>query len=155
MYRAEGEHHSYAKNYVTWHAWIEKTKKCWQHELPSRRKLQTDNTVVNWWLTGNMHSVCQHSWAKERKNVIRSPSLVADDTNLWKWYCLIPLKIMFKRSGRQFAMLSGMVFWRNLITRNAQIIVILKTKHNHNVVYFPGGFNVSQRHFFHPQTAAF
>jgi len=44
-------------------------------------------------------------------------------------------------------MLSGMVFWRNRITRNAQIIVILKIKHNHNVVfYFPGVFNVSQRH---------
>lgn len=45
---------------------------------------------------------------------------------------------MLKRSGRQFAMLSGMIFWRNLITRNAQTIVILKTKYNPDIFYFPG-----------------
>lgn len=123
MYSAEGEHSSYATNYVTWHAWIEKTKKCWQYQLPSKINVQIDNTVVSGWLTGNVYSVWRHSWAKERKSVIRSPSLLADYMTLWKWYCLMPPKIMFKRSGKQFAVLSGMAFWRNLITRNAQLLL--------------------------------
>lgn len=55
------------------------------------------------------------------------------------------MKIMFKRSDRHFVMLSGVVFAKNLIIRNAQIIAVLRPKHNFGYFFIFHVFLMSLR----------
>lgn len=83
---------------------------------------------------------------QKKGKVTHSLPLGADGMNLQQLHLIILQKLIFRRSDRQFAVLPGMVFWRNLITGKHKIVVDLKTKQKWFL--FSKYFNVSQRHFF-------
>lgn len=87
--------------------------------------------------------------AEQKKGKVIHPApLGADDRNLQQLHLIVLLKIIFRRTERQFAELSGMVFWRSLVTGKDKIVVNLKTKRKWFL--FSKCFNVSQRDFLHP-----